>query len=99
MNVGAIVQSISFGRERGSQSVVKPQDGPETTFCEAPLKSQPRMVDCGFGIGKVLLNPDGSVDVDKNQLVKYTGYEVKNNLKTAEVVNLPDGRFRISIRK
>ena len=99
MNVGAIVQNISFGRERGGQSIVKPRDNPETTFCEAPLKYQARMVDCGLGIGKVLLNPDGSVVVDENQLVKYTGYEVKNNLSPANVDKLSDGRFRLSIRK
>ena len=99
MNVGTIVQSISFGRERGGQSVVKPQSTPETTFYETSHKPQPRMVDCGPGIGKVLLQPDGSVVVDKNQLVKYTGYEVTNNLNPAEVESLPDGRFRLTIRK
>lgn len=59
----------------------------------------PREVDCGPGIGIVLVRQDGSVIVNKEQLVRYTGYEVKNRLKPAEVQRLPDGKFLVNLNK
>lgn len=83
------------GRERGV-SVPIPD---ETYFFDEPLTQKPRKVNCGPRIGDVVELPDGSVIVTKDQLVVYTGYEVKNNLPPANVDLLPDGRFQVSMRK
>lgn len=54
-----------------------------------------REVDCGPGIGKVLVRGDGVV-LNKTQLVRFTGYEVEKHLKPAEVQELPDGKYLVS---
>lgn len=60
--------------------------------------SASREVDCGPGIGKVLVREDGIV-VNTTQLIRFTGYEVENHLKPAEVQALPDGKFLVNLNK
>ncbi len=95
-----IPRLLGFGISRGREMEAPlAAEKDVTIFYDKPLELLPRKVECGPGIGEVLLNPDGSVIVDERQMIRYTGYEVENNLSPADIKPLPGGRYMISMRK